>query len=190
MLAKRLHPRAERLWRLGEPGSRRGLPALALPRISSDHAGCGHATSACGRVQSGRRGDPQQQQVPAIIGIGFVIGIQRRLVTGPRPSGLGILRAQSQRAMNANHRAEYRLIPPCAPRSQLVQEVPQGIGDYGSPAGMLVAPTIDPVTMGRIGAQWRATQAEVPQVLWGVDEEYAADEQCAEAQPRTAVAPR
>ena len=40
-------------WR--KPGSRRRLPAYALPRVSNGHAGRRHATSACGRLQSGGR---------------------------------------------------------------------------------------------------------------------------------------
>ena len=99
--------------------------------------------------------------MPAIVGVGFVIGIQRRAVVRAGPRGVAILRVETERVVNAHHGVVDRLVPAWTARAQLFGRVAQGVGDAGLPRQMLVAPAEDSVALRGIEAQRRSRELQI-----------------------------
>src|SRR5215472_15573242 len=111
--------------------------------------------------------------MPAVVGIGLVVGIDGRSKARSRPRGGGIIGIDPEGTMNGNYSVTNGLVPARATCTELLGSIPQRVRNCGLPAEPFVAPAEHAIALSGVVAQRRAAESPVAEILRCVDQQDA-----------------
>lgn len=115
--------------------------------------------------------------MPAIGGVGLMIGGPRRLVAAPLPGGRRVLGVHAQAPMRLEHRSIHAFVPGFTPAAKVVAQVAKRVRQGGTHSEDFIGPAEPLVRKGRTEPERRPAQRKVAPVYRRVQRQRAGQEQ-------------